>query len=106
MAPGTKPPTAAAPTAHPQQPASAGVGAAAIAVATVAAAAKAISVFFISVSLKRRRVPRIYGQRGPGAAPALRFPNTPDSASPRFTRGHINPFICPNLGPPGSALQP
>src|SRR6516225_9790986 len=98
MAPATKPPTAPAPTAHPQQPASAGVGAAAIAVATVVAAAKAESVFFISVSLS------VGGCRAQFHRCDVRI--APTEPNPDSAGGNIIRLICRNLVSLGTAREP
>src|ERR1700730_1211852 len=106
MAPAMKPPTAPAPTAHPQQPASAGVGAAAIAVATVAAAAKAESVFFIIVSLS------VGGCRASSAGECraqfqccdVRI--APTEPNPDSAGGNIIRLICRNLVSLGTAREP
>src|SRR5262245_4644889 len=106
MAPATKPPSTPAPTAHPQQRASAGVGVAAIAVATVAAATKATSVFFISLSLSVGgcRALSAGGCRAQFQCCDVRI--APTEPKPRFSQGNIIRLICRNLVSPETAGQP
>src|SRR5262249_54178900 len=106
MAPATKPPSTPAPTAHPQQRASAGVGVAAIAVATVAAAAKATSVFFISLSLSVGGCRGFSAGGGRGPVPRCGVPISPPEAKPPLPPGNIIRLIGRNLVSPETAGQP